>query len=142
MKKYIYGFYLLVVVIIAYFSSQLSIIEPKKINSYDYLIGRWFFEDTDKKIVMEFSPDKKCQIKIFRSKSDTVFIDGEVYFDAKKQPNALSIYKISDMNHPLHTIIAKVDESKLIIEKFAPKWRLRPISFGEKTKINLIKVER
>ena len=34
------------------------------------------------------------------------------------------------------------EDKKLIIEKFAPKWRLRPIIFGEKTKINLIKVER
>ena len=52
----------------------------------------------------------------------------------------LSIRSITNLNHPLHTIIRYIDENTIDIMQFSSTQRLRPVFFSEENKIRLKKI--
>ena len=67
------------------------------------------------------------------------FVDGA---NLSKEPVLLSIRNIPSINHPLHTIVEFVDINSIRLASFAPRWKVRPISFDRNTSMNLKRVKK
>ena len=100
------------------------------------LCGIWV--NYDKSNVFRFNQDKTCTITYKLGESDTFLITGNYEVNFNKKPIPLTIRNIPQLNHPLHTIIKFRGENELFISEFAPRWRVRPISFHGK-KITILK---
>jgi hypothetical protein len=113
-------------VIITIICANLSCVENM---DNENLLGEWEGEMYGRKLNLFFGDDNKCEISYFNLEADSFEeLHGVYKFDFSKTPISLSINKIHEINHPLFTII-RIKKNELLLAKFAPKWRLRPISF-------------
>ena len=90
---------------------------------------------------IEFKKDKKCNIYIIRTDGTSLNFAGIYDLDTQKKPMPLSISSITNLNHPLHTIIRYIDENTIDIMQFSSTQRLRPVFFSEENKIRLKKIK-
>lgn len=103
------------------------------------LYGVWEGKNKDTEMLITFNKNSTCEIEYKEENSEPVTITGDFEVDFMKAPVPLSIRNIPQLNHPLHTIIQfeKLDVIKMA--EFAPRWRLRPISFNRSTEITLVR---
>ena len=134
-----------IVIIIVFFTFIVFInnLNEFSFNAYNYdnLIGEWVYEGDEKKLILDFIPNKKIIITILSDK-DTMFVNGNLSVNFKKDPYTLSITKIAGVNYSLHTIFSFLNDNEMIICNFSKNWRLRPINFLETSKIKLLKKHR
>ena len=90
---------------------------------------------------IEFKKDKKCNIYIIRTDGTSLNFAGIYDLDTQKKPMPLSIRSITNLNHPLHTIIRYIDENTIDIMQFSSTQKLRPVIFSEENKIRLKKIK-
>lgn len=102
------------------------------------LYGIWEGYNANTKLVIKFNNDGTCEIRS-GGVSDTSLkkITGKYQVEFSKKPIPLSITDMPQINHPLHTIIEFQDDNLIKIGEFAPRWRLRPISFTKNSEILL-----
>jgi len=111
-------------------------------TDYEDIYGVWEGIMHEKKINIQFSSEHKCVLSINNIESDIVeILHGNYEIDFSKRPIPLSINNIKEINHSLHTII-RFNNNELLMANFAPKWRLRPISFDDDTSILLTRISQ
>ena len=111
-------------------------------TGYEDIYGVWKGELQGKKIIIKFSSENKSVLSFNNKESDIVeILHGNYEIDFSKRPIPLSINNIQEINHSLHTII-RINNNKILMAKFATKWRLRPISFDDGTSILLNRVKQ
>ena len=110
-------------------------IKPSSI--YDFY-GSWKGQYSNKEVFMKFSNDGTCLLLIKEIGSEiTETIEGDFTIDISKDPMPLSISNISQLNHPLHTIVSFLGADSLMIGTFAPSWKVRGISFNNSQNFTL-----
>ena len=108
--------------------------EPYKKEIY----GIWKGEIKGSEIQLKFKRDQTCVLIIKDLLSGTVeTLSGNFEIDFSKKPFPLSIRNIPQLNHPLHIIVEFTGDNSIKIAEFAPRWRLRPVSFNMNTSVNL-----
>ncbi len=116
----------------------LFVVACNNLNTSSNIYGNWKGSYNDHKLSFVFKRDSTCVITYFEKQSNKFkTINGNYELDFSKTPIPLSIRNIPQLNHPLHTIIEFIYVDKIRIADFAPKWRLRPISFVPGKVINL-----
>ena len=105
------------------------------------IIGIWKGEHQGKELLFEFKSDQTCVLS-FSDKilATTVILSGNFETDFSKKPIMLSVRNITQLNHPLHTILEFVNGNSIRIASFVPRWKLRPISFDLNTSMELKRV--
>ena len=107
-------------------------------NDKENLYGMWV--DNENKIT--FNRDGTCNVIIKNENSMFIEITGVFQVDFTKRPVPLTIRGISQLNHPLHTILQFKEVDELVIAEFAPRWKLRPLSFDHNTSISFKRVKQ
>ncbi len=100
------------------------------------LIGTW--EGASKEmssVVVRFSADGRCRLEYVDPQGEIHRLAGDYEADFSKTPVSLSIRNIPQLPHPLHTLIQFRGPDSIRMGSFAPRWRLRPISFDPATQI-------
>ena len=135
MKKYILFInltFLLSLVFIIYSSNQK--------NNYNIIYGKWIGKQNDKMISITFNQDQTCELMIHNFiDRDSIRIKGNFEIDFSKYPIPLSIKNISNLDHPLYTILSFKNNKELRLGDFSERWRLRPIDFNYNKNIILKK---
>jgi hypothetical protein len=102
------------------------------------LYGTWEGHNSHLKMVITFSNDGTCTIEYGGLSNDPLKeITGKYKVEFTKKPVPLSITDIPQINHPLHTIMEFQNNDLIKLGVFAPRWRLRPISFSKDSEIFL-----
>ena len=102
------------------------------------LIGTW--EGASKEmssVVVSFAADGRCRLEYVDPQGEIHRLAGNYEADFSKAPVSLSIRNIPQLPHPLHTLIQFRGPDSIRMGSFAPRWRLRPISFDPATQILL-----
>ncbi len=102
------------------------------------LIGTW--EGASKEmssVVVSFAPNGRCRFEYVDQQGEIHSLTGDYDADFSKGPVSLSIRNIPQLPHPLHTVIQFRGPDSLRMGSFAPRRRLRPISFDSTTQILL-----
>ncbi len=102
------------------------------------LIGTW--EGASKEmssVVVSFAADGRCRLEYVDPQGEIHRLAGDYEADFSKTPVSLSIRNIPRLPHPLHTLIQFRGPDSIRMGSFAPRWRLRPISFDPATQILL-----
>ncbi len=124
--------------VLAFILSTFMIVSCGKVPCQEDIYGVWNGEHNGKELLFEFKSDQTCVISFRDEKAQSVeVIDGDFELDLTKRPIPLSIRNIPQLNHPLHTIIQFMGNDSVKIANFAPRWRLRPISFDGNTSMKL-----
>jgi hypothetical protein len=107
------------------------------------IYGVWEGEYRGTKLLFRFDSDGTCLLN-FRDNASgsTTKLSGNYELDFSKQPALLSITNIPQLNHPLHSIVHFGGNDSMKIAQFAPRWRLRPISFDPQTSISLSRTDK
>ena len=105
----------------------------------DNIIGIWEGKHKGKNIFFVFNKDSTCTIKFDSTLGKYVIYEGEYEINLSKKPMPLTIKKISQLPHPLHTIVSFISEKSIKITEFSKHWKLRPISFDKDKVIYLEK---
>lgn len=101
------------------------------------LYGVWRGEHADHRLTFTFRDDKTCELHFENTDSNELTVwKGRFETDFTKKPIALSIRNIPSLTHPLHTIV-RFDTDGITLAPFAPRWRLRPISFNPEHSMTL-----
>ena len=116
----------------------LFVVACNNLNTASNIYGNWKGSYNDHELSFVFKRDSTCVITYFDKQSNKFeTINGNYELNFSKTPIPLSIRNIPQLNHPLHTIIEFICDDAIRIADFAPKWRLRPISFVPGKVINL-----
>ena len=102
------------------------------------LIGTW--EGASKEIssvVVSFAANGRCRLEYVDPQGEIQRLTGDYEADFSKTPVSLSIRSIPQLPHALHTVIEFRGPDSIRMGSFAPRWRLRPISFDSATQILL-----
>ncbi len=94
------------------------------------LSGKWVGIYKNNEVVVIFKDSSICTAIYFNNemgRNDT--IHGNYQLQLSKTPIPLSITRIKELNHSMHTIIEFLDKNTIRMATFSPKWRLRPITF-------------
>jgi len=122
-----------------FLASTIIVVSCGKVPTQNDIYGIWKGEDFDKEFMFEFVSDGTCVINIKNSVSDSIeILNGNFTIDFSKKPIPLSIRNIPQLNHPLHTIVEFLGSDSIRLGNFAPRWRIRNISF-EQNKIIILK---
>jgi hypothetical protein len=106
------------------------------------IIGVWRGEFQGKELLFKFESDQTCVLSFRDIASDSVeILKGNFEIDLSKKPNPLSVRNIPQLNHPLHTIVEFTGSDSIRLAYFAPRWRLRPVSFDPNRGMNLKRVK-
>ncbi len=84
-----------------------------------------------------FTDQATCELVLVSRDGVTRAVTGDYEVDFSKSPVPLSIRNIPGVYHPMHTILQFEGPHTLRVGTFAPKWRLRPVSFDRRTQIVL-----
>lgn len=104
------------------------------------LHGEWIGEYSDSEVYIRFEKNQNFYMTLKDSALGQIeTISGKYRFDNTKRPIPITIYNISQLNHPLHAILEMVDEDSIRISIFSNRQRLRPICFSAESTINLIR---
>ncbi len=102
------------------------------------LYGTWASKSEETEIVITFNQDSTWEyVYNDNTGSKAIQLTGDYEVNFSKQPIPLTIRNIPQLNHPLHTIIQFRKPDVLRMAEFAPRWRIRPISFNRETEIIL-----
>ena len=127
----------LIILLILNFITLIFDHNKYKIN-VNTINGIWVGSLKNGLINYEFNFDNTCIIEIIRNNSDEIIIlSGQYEIDLTKNPIPLSIRNVSQLNHPLYTIIQFINYETIMIGSYGVRWRLRPISFDYKNSIIL-----
>ena len=96
----------------------------------DALYGTWEGKIGERSVRLELATDGGCRLKLPTGESD-VWYSGHCEMNLEKHPIPLTMRQISQLDHPLHTIIELAGPDTLHMAPFASRWRLRPIAFGD-----------
>ena len=120
----------------------ISLLSCNSLRTDADIFGNWEGNYNDHELLFAFKTDNTC-VLIYFDKQVNKFetISGSFELDFSKKPIALSIRDISQLNHPLYTIIEFITKDSIRISEFSPKWRLRPISFETGKTINLKRIQ-
>ena len=104
------------------------------------LDGVWEAKEDQKMVTFIFN-GPSCQITVVNDQGEVEKnLHGEFSIDKTKQPYSISITKIGEINHALYSIIDIISSDSVVIAKFSPKWRLRPITFDRESSFKLKRV--
>ena len=106
------------------------------INCTDYysqedLIGTWNGKYFDQDITITFNENFFDMTIGNAELNDNQNFKGIYLVNFNKKPIPLSLKEISNLNHSLYTIIFFKNNDEIVISEFAPKWRIRNISFDD-----------
>jgi hypothetical protein len=102
------------------------------------LFGVWKGEFQGYELIFKFESDRTCELSFIEKTSGAAeILTGNFETDFSKDPPPLTIRNIPQLPHPLHTIVFFMKEDSIKLAKFAPRWRLRPISFDNHTNMVL-----
>ena len=122
--KRLLSFNIIFLVIVILFNSM----NRSDILSDNNIIGRW----KNKDMIITFKPGQEFQIEILNQENEVRFKTiGSFNLNNQKKPNLIDLKNISNFSGSLHGIIKKSENSELILSKFSPSWRLRPVSFDK-----------
>ena len=102
------------------------------------LIGTWEGASEElSSVVVSFGADGGWRLEYVDQQEEAHSLTGDFEADFSKAPVPLTIRNIPELPHPLHTIIQFRGADSLLMGSFAPRWRLRPISFDPATQFLL-----
>ncbi|MHC4637158.1 MAG: hypothetical protein ACYTBV_06580 [Planctomycetota bacterium] len=106
------------------------------------LFGIWRGELHGQELLFAFNSDQTCKLSfVDKASGSTLSLKGNFILDFSKKPVPLTIRNIPQLNHALHTIISFRGRNSIQIAEFAPRWRLRPLTFNNRSSILLKRVE-
>jgi len=109
-------------------------------TNQNIIYGDWVGQIGNNNISLTFNKDKTCEFFIYNViHQDSIKIKGDFEIDFSKSPIPLSIKNISNLDHPLHTILSFKNNNELRLGDFGKRWRLRPIAFNYNKNIMLKK---
>ena len=121
-----------------FLTSVIIVSSCKDTFTQNNIYGVWQGEYLGKKLMFNFNSDGTCLIKIEDISTNSIeILNGIFVIDFSKNPIPLSIRNILQLNHPLHTIVEIIDTDSIRLGSFAPKWRVRDISFQLNKSITL-----
>lgn len=124
--------------ILTLFLSTFIIFSCGKMISQEAIYGVWKGELQEKELLFQFKSDKTCVLSFRDKVSGSIeIVNGNFEMDFSKKPIPLTIRSIPQLNHPLHTIVEFNGTDTIQLANFAPRWRLRPISFDRNTSMRL-----
>ena len=107
------------------------------------IYGVWEGKHGEAELFFTFNTDRTCSLVFVNSATgETDEINGNFDVNFSKHPAYLSIRNIPRVDYALHTIIKFTDKDSIIIAEFSPKWRLRPVWFGDDSYVNLTREEK
>ena len=116
---------LLLIVLIPILSACSSPISEKA------LIGEWRGSLQNKQVIIHFLESGEVELTTRDTVSgEETLTEGNYVADFTKRPIPLSIKNSPQLNHSLHTIIEFEDTASMRMVRFSPKWKFRPVSFG------------
>ncbi len=93
------------------------------------LYGDWRGEHGGQQVTVSFDAGRSCRFVLTRSgTNERTEISGHFETDFRRRPVPLTIRDIPQLDHPLHTVL-RLEGDTLTVAPFAPRWRLRPVSF-------------
>ena len=102
------------------------------------LIGTWQGKGSEMlAVVFKFERDGSFHFRYVDPDGAVHIFTGKYEVGFSKLPFPLSLRKIPQLPHPLHTIIQFRRPDKLRMGRFARHWKLRPISFDPESEILL-----
>lgn len=102
------------------------------------LVGTWRGSSAEwSAATLTVEPDGSVSLQYVDRNGSAHTVTGRVETDFSKRPIPLSIRRIPQLPHPLHTVVEFKGRDHLRIGSFAPRWRLRPISFDPHTEVLL-----
>ena len=113
-------------------------------NSFDVksIDGDWKGQYGNHDLILSFNENSKIYLKYFDVSSNQFNeINGFYDLDFSKSPIPLSIYKISELDYSLHSIIQFIGEDSIRMSIFSKKLKLRPISFEFDKVVGLKKIK-
>lgn len=100
------------------------------------LVGTWRGSSAEwPSATLKIEADGDVHLRFVDRNGKAYIVDGTVETDFSKDPVPLSIRKIPQLSHSLHTVIRLWDRDRLQMARFASRWRLRPISFDPRHSI-------
>ena len=102
------------------------------------LVGTWEWASEEmSSVVVSFAADGRCRLEYVDPQGEIHRLTGDYEANFSKAPVPLSIRNVPQLPHPLHTVIQFRGPDSIRMGSFAPRWRLRPISFDPTTQILL-----
>jgi hypothetical protein len=102
------------------------------------IYGSWRGEYQGQLLFFRFNRDGTCVLSFTDHDSgSSKTLNGNFSTDFSKIPRPLTIRNIPQLNHPLHTILEFMGNDSIRIAYFAPRLKLRPISFDKNRSIIL-----
>ena len=121
-----------------FFVSTFVIFSCGKMTSQNDIMGIWKGRHLGFELTFEFNPDWTCNINVKDTISNSIqILNGNFMMDLSKKPILLSIRNIPQINHPLHTIVEFLGADSIRLGNFAPRWRVRDVSFDQNKSIIL-----
>ena len=118
------------------------VVSCNNINKVADIYGIWKGSHYKNEISIIFNKDFTCVLKYFDLESNNFeTITGNYELDFSKTPISLSIRNISQLNHPLHTIIKFINDDSIMMAEFSTKAKLRPIAFETEKIIILNRIQ-
>ena len=90
-------------------------------------------------IEVEFLESGDFHMQLVTREGEAFEYDGEYETDFLKYPALLSMRSISQLPHPIHTIIGFRNDNTIRIGAFAERWRLRPTEFNPANEMSLVR---
>lgn len=134
--------YQLSAISLIFFSVLMNMPSEKSVR-LDDIYGFWKSDDLEKDFLIKFSNDGECLL-IFGD-NDTnliVTLNGKFSIDLTKRPIPLSIRDITQLNHPIYTIVDFVGPNNIKLGSFAQDRRFMNISFDHTESISLKRVNQ
>ncbi len=97
------------------------------------LWGTWCSVTGREEVRLTCREDQSCVLEIHYPsvQGDSVLkVSGNYAVDFRKRPIPFTIKNIPRISHPLHSIIRFQNRDTLWLARFAPRWRLRPLTFA------------
>lgn len=116
----------------------LTTVSCSQVYSTRDLVGTWKGSTAEwSSVILRFDQDGSVYLQYVDRQETVHTVTGQFEVDFSKTPVPLSIRKIPQLPHSLHTVIQFNGPRYLRIAGFAPRWRLRPISFDPAREILL-----
>lgn len=117
-------------------------IDYEKGYKIDDLIGSWEGQLNGEDIVLEFEKNMDFRMKMInKAKGDSNVLKGIYNVNFLKKPIPLSIYKIDNLSHPLHTIIKFNDLNSITLARISMREKLRYVNFDKSTNIHFKRIK-